>query len=230
MTTQVYASDQPLLTIVLTRGNDEAEDDRAGIAELLAAAESLSKGWLVPLGVSSLFAHCDPANYFEEVGPAAQANPYVRVDRLPVGVWAKPAFSHSVVELVTSIDEAVIRSAVTRRLDQPAPHGLVTSLSMLWWTSVRARSPNEEIVELIVPVPVVSTVSEMLDGARWFFGPTSGIAGPPARLRATNSHFTTTLVLEVYWDLWIGYPAGRALVDAGVARVLSRPGWERTAS
>jgi hypothetical protein len=226
MATQFKASDHCLLSILLERGNEETEDDRAGIVELLAAADALTSGWLVPLGVGLQFSHCDPANYFEEAGAPVHAHQFLRVTTLPSDVRVEPPFPNSEVETVSRIDAAVIRSAVAGGLEQPAPPGLVTSLSELWWTSVRARSPIDSAIELLTPEPV-SAVTEVINGARWCFGPkTFSAVGPPAWLRASNSHFTTKLLLEVYWDLWRDYSPGRALVDAGVARVLARPGWE----
>lgn len=226
MTTQFKASDHCLLSILLERGNEETEDDRAGIAELLAAADALTSGWLVPLGIGLQFVHCDPANYFEEVGAPAYPHQFLRVATVPPEVRVEQAFSNSKVETVPMIDAAAIRSAVARGLEQPAPAGLVTSLSELWWTSVRARSPIDDVIELATPEPA-STVTEVIGDARWCFGPKAfSAAGPPARLRVSNSHFTTKLLLEVYWDLWREYPPGRTLVDAGVARVLARGGWE----
>jgi hypothetical protein len=226
MATQFKASDHCLLSILLERSNEETEDDRAGIVELLDAGDALTSGWLVPLGVGLQFVHCDPANYFEETGAPAHAHHFLRVATVPSDVRAEPPFSKSEVETVSRIDAHVIRSAVVRELEQSAPPGLVTSLSELWWTSVRARSPIDDTVELLTPEPV-SAITEVIDGSRWCFGPKAfSVAGPPAWLRASNSHFTTKLLLEVYWDLWRDCPSGRALVDAGVARVLARPGWE----
>jgi hypothetical protein len=43
----------------------------------------------------------------------------------------------------------------------------------------------------------VSTVSEIIDGRRWYVGPTFGTAGPPARIRAVNDHFAMRIQLEV---------------------------------
>lgn len=226
MATQFKASDHCLLSILLERSNEETEDDRAGIVELLAAADALTSGWLVPLGVGLQFVHCDPANYFDEAGAPIQAHQFLRVAAVPFDVRVEPPFSNSEVATVSRIDAPVIRSAVVRGFEQPAPGGLVTSLSELWWTSVRARSPIDGTIELLTPEPV-STVTEVIDGARWCFGPKAFSAvGPPAWLRASNSHFSTKLLLEVYWDLWRDCAPGRALVDAGVARVLARPGWE----
>jgi hypothetical protein len=226
MTAQFNASDHCLLSILLERSNEEGEGDRAGITELLAAMEALTMGWIVPLGVSILFEQCDPSNYFEEHGKPVHPHTFVRVNSAPPDVRVDQAFGDPVIEVVPQIDAAVLGGAVTRGLDQPGPAGLVTSLSELWWTSVRVRSPIDDVVELCMPWPA-STVSEVIDGARWCFGPAAlAVAGPPARLRASNSHFATELLLEVYWDLWREYPAGRALVDAGVERVLARGGWE----
>ena len=226
MTTQFKASDHCLLSILLERGNEETEDDRAGIVELLAAAEALTAGWLVPLGVGLQFVHCDPANYFEEVGAPAHPHQFLRTATVPAEVRLEQAFSNSEVDTVPTVDAAVIRGAVVRGLEQPARPGLVTSLSEVWWTSVRARSPIDDVIELATPEPS-STVTEVIGSARWCFGPTAfGVARPPVWLRASNSHFTTKLLLEVYWDLWREYPPGRALVDAGIARVLARGSWE----
>ena len=226
MTTPFKASDHCLLSILLERSNEDSEDDRAGITELLAAMDELTSGWLVPLGVSYLVVNCDPANYFEEAEPPARPHHFLRAEAVPSGVRANPAFPDPLLETIPEINPAVLREAVTRGLDQRPPPGLVTSISELWWTSVRARAPVEEAVELVMPWPA-STVSEILEGVRWCFGPTALAAvGPPARLRATNSHFGTELLLEVFWDVWRDFPPGRALVDAGVARVLARPGWQ----
>lgn len=226
MTAQFKASDHPLLSILLERSNEEGDDDRAGIIELLAAMETLTAGWIVPHGVSILFEQCDPANYFQEHGKPAHQHLFLRVRNVPPDVRVEPAFADPMVEVVPEIDAAVLRAAVTRGLDQPAPAGLMTSLSELWLTSVRVRSPIEDAIELSMPW-TASTVSEVIDGARWCYGPTAlAVAGPPARLRASNSHFATELLLEVFWDLWRECPPGRTMIDAGIERVLARGGWE----
>ncbi|MBA3392014.1 MAG: hypothetical protein H0T89_05185 [Deltaproteobacteria bacterium] len=229
MTTEVYASDQALLHVAFERANTDGEDDRAGIVELLAAIDALTAGWLAPLGVGFQIVHCDPAQYFEEAGRPAHPHHLLRVAPRTDEVVIAEAFSGSVVDTRQVIDGATVRDAIARALDQQAPAGRVTSLSELRWTAVRALAPFAEPVVLAVPATPVATVSELVDGVRWYLGPTTGIAGPPARLRATNAHFTTSFTLDVFWDLWIGQPQGRALLDAGTARVLARAGWDRTA-
>jgi hypothetical protein len=132
----------------------------------------------------------------------------------------------SEIETVVQIDAAVIRSKVLRGLEQPAPPGLVTSLSEMRWTTLRARSPIDDTIELLTPRPI-SAITEVIAGSRWCFGPKAGTdLDYPAWLRCSNSHVTTALSLDVRWDLWVDYPPGRAMIDAGIARVLDRPGWE----
>lgn len=226
---EVYASDQFLLHATLERDNAPSEDDRAGTAELLTAVEVLTDGWLKPLGVGFQLAHCDPARYFEELGHPAQPHHFLRLRSVPDDVRVWEAFADSMVEVVPELDEVVVRRSILRGLDQAAPPGAVTALAELRWTAVRALSPITEPVALEVAGRPVSTVSEIIDGRRWYLGPTSGTAGPPARIRAVNDHFATRIQLEVFWDLWIRQPGGRALLDAGISRVLTRAGWVRTA-
>jgi hypothetical protein len=224
MPTQFNVSERRLLAIVLEHEN-ENDDDRAGIDELLAGVEALTSGWLAPFGVALQFVHCDPARAFEDVGAPERAHRFFRIARLhPEVRVGQPLFNADVSRLPT-LDVAAIRGEVVRELDQPAPAGLVGSLSQMWWTSVRARSPLDDDIELATPYPATA-LTETIDGARWCFGPlTLGNVPAPAWLRASNSHVATKILLEVYWDLWRDYPPGRAIVDAGVARVLGRGGW-----
>jgi hypothetical protein len=226
---EVYASDQSLLRVGLERANAEHEDDRAGITELLAAIDALTQGWLQPLGVGFQFVYCDPGQYFEEVGRPAVPHQFLRSARVPDDVHVREAFANSVVEALPVVDADSVSRAIARGLDQPAPPGALTTLSELKWTAVRALGPTTDPIALQVTDIPVSTISEIIDGQRWYYGPTSGTAGPPVRLQAINDHFATRLQLAVFWDLWIGHVAGRALLDHGVSRVLARPGWERTA-
>jgi hypothetical protein len=226
---EVYASDQYLFHVSLERSNGDDEDDRAGITELLSAIEALTAPWLRPLGIGIQFAHVDPAQYFEETGAPAQPHHFLRARKVPDGVRVWEAFSDSTVTEIHDIDRAAICDVVARGLDQPAPAGFMTTLTELRWTAVRALAPTIEPITLDVAGRAAPTVSQLIDGQLWYCGPTSGVAGPPARLRAVNDHFATSIQLEILWDLWIGHPDGRALVETGVSRVLARAGWERTA-
>jgi len=224
----IYASDQALLQVGLERGNTEHEDDRTGIAELLAAVDALTRGWLHPFGVGFKLVHGDPNAHFEEVGRPPIPHHFLREAEIPEGVLVREAFSNSVIEELPLIDPDSVRLTIARGLEQPAPPGAVITLSELKWTAVRALAPTIEPIALDVAGKTASTVNQLVDGQRWYCGPTSGVAGPPAHLRAVNDHFATRIQLEVYWDLWIGHTGGRALLDAGVGRVLARAGWERT--
>jgi hypothetical protein len=224
----VYASDQSLFRVGLERGNEEHEDDRAGITELLTAVDALTKGWLHPLGVGFQLVHCDPKEYFEEIGRPPAPHHFLRESNVPDAVFVRAAFSNSVVEELPSVDIDAVRRAIIQGLEQPAPPGVVTTLSELQWTAVRALAPTTDPIALEVVGMPVSTVSRIVDDLPWFYGPTGGTAGPPARLRAVNDHFVTRIQLELFWDLWIGQADGRALLEAGVSRVLARAGWERT--
>ena len=226
---EVYASDQFLLDIELERSNAENEDDRAGTLELLSAVEAFTDGWLQPLGVGFQVVYCDPSQYFEEVGRPMSPHYFLRSTAVSDDVHVWEAFSNSVIEDLPRVDAPAIRRRVAQGLDQAAPAGAITTLSELSWTAVRALAPSTEPILLEVTGFPVATVSELLDGQCWYCGPTSGLAGPPARLRAINDHFATRIQLSVFWDLWIGHAAGRALLEAGISRVLARAGWERTA-
>jgi hypothetical protein len=225
----IYASDQALLQVGLERGNMEHEDDRAGIAELLTAVNMLTQGWLLPFGVGFQLVCGDPGESLEEVGRPPMPHHFLREAEIPEGVLVREAYSNSVIEELPLIDPDAVRRTIARGMEQPAPPGAVTTLSELKWTAVRALAPTIEPITLDVAGKTASTVNQLVDELRWYCGPTSGVAGPPARLRAVNDHFATSIQLEIYWDLWIGHPDGRALIEAGVGRVLARTGWERTA-
>lgn len=226
---EVYASDQSLFHVALERGNAEHEDDRAGIWELLAAVDALTHGWLHPLGVGFQVVHCDPEQYFEEVGRPAAPHHFLREVGVPGAVQVREAFANSVLSELPVISPRPVRDAVTQALDQPARGTAVTTMSELKWTAVRTLAPTVDSIHLQVGGRPTSTTSQIIDGQRWFFGPTDAPMGPPARVRAVNDHFLTRIQLDLFWDLWIGDPAGRMLVEAGVSRVLARAGWERTA-
>jgi len=225
----VYASDQFLLDVAFERTNLDDESERAGIQGLLAAVDALTRGWLQPLGVGFQVVYCDPAQYFEEVGRPPFPHHFVRASNVSDDLLVWEAFSNSSVESLPIVDTAAIRHAIEPSLEQETPVGEDKTLSELRWTTVRARDPVGEPIQLEVTGDPVATVSEVIDGQRWYCGPTAGRAGPPCRLRAVNDHFGTRIELSVFWDLWIGHASGRALLDAGIARVLAQPGWTRTA-
>lgn len=140
-------------------------------------------------------------------------------------IWE--AFSDSVVEETPVVDMELVTRSIHRAIQQPAPVTMVTTLSELQWPAVRVRSPTSEEIRPEFATSRVGTVPEVVDGHTWYAGPTLGAGGLPASLRAVNEHFSTKIQLDLFWDLWIGHPDGRALLEAGVRRVLARPGWQR---
>src|SRR5882762_5068854 len=163
MATQFKASDHCLLSVLLERGNEETEDDRAGIDEMLAAVDALTSGWLVPLGVGLQFAHCDLANYFEEVGSPAHPHQFLRVAKVPFDVRVEQAFSNSEVSTVSVIDAAVIRGAVVQGLEQPFSTSEVPTVSVIRSAVIRGAA----VQRLALPAHggAVTRVSR-LEGAR----------------------------------------------------------------
>ncbi len=225
---EIYASDQSLFRLGLERANADHDDDRAGIMELLVAVEALTEGWLQPLGVGFQLVYCDPAQHFEESGRPPVPHHFLRAASVPDEVYVREAFSGSAVEDLPLVDADAVRRAIGRGLDQPAPPGEITTLSELKWTAVRVLAPTPDPINLEVTGTPVATVSQVIDGQRWYYGPTSGTAGPPVRLQAINDHFATRIHLAVFWDLWIGHAPGRVILEAGISRVLARVGWVRT--
>src|SRR5437868_7088543 len=125
----VYASDQSLFHVGLERGNTPDEGDRGGIAELLTAIDTLTQGWLHPLGVGFQLVHCNPVEYFEEVGRPSAPHHFLRESAVPDRVLVREAFNNSIVGKQASIDGEAIRTAITRGLEQSAPAGALTTLS-----------------------------------------------------------------------------------------------------
>lgn len=50
--------------------------------------------------------------------------------------------------------------------------------------------------------------------ALWYLGP-SGIAGPPVRIIVNSTNWIVTMKIDLFWELWISNPEGRAMVDRG---------------
>ena len=228
---EIYASDQTLLHVGLERGNAEHESDLDGIIELLAAVGDLTRGWLKPLGVGFQLVYCDVNEYFTEVGYPPTPHHFLRQSDVPDELAVREAYSDSVVEQSSDVSAETMHQAIARGLTQPAREGIVTTLSELKWTAVQVLAPTLDPIELMVVGRPARSVTRLIDGQRWYFGPALlGTAGPPVRLRAVNDHFVTRIQLDVFWDLWIGHSEGRAMLEAGVRCVLDRPGWERLGS
>ncbi|MCL2715757.1 MAG: hypothetical protein FWD68_14555 [Alphaproteobacteria bacterium] len=219
------ASDKCLLGIALSRDNGENEDDRAGIDELLGAFEELTQGWLEPLGVDMMFDCFRPESPLTKSGSPDHPALFLCADPIPVGLDVTSILRDPFIHTVSEIDATVLRHAANLGLAQTPPAGRVVSLSEILIRGSRVLSPLQERIALFAPEPE-SAVSEIVDGERWCCGPAvESLAGPPAWLFAVNNHVTIEIRLEIFWDLWVGFPPGRAMVDAGIGRVLMRGGW-----
>ncbi len=228
--TAIYASDQPLLEISLERevpDPDSTAAERDAALELLDAIEAFAASWLAPLALGFQVIYRDPESFFDEVGRPERPHHFLRERDMPPDLRVDPPFSESRTEIVEHLDRAVTERALLHALAQAAPPRRIVSMSELTWTAVRALSPAREPAQLDVGGHPSTPAQLRVNDALWYLGP-SGIAGPPIKIRATNAHYTTTIVVDVYWDLWIDNAAGRALLDAACDRVARRVGWQRT--
>ena len=223
----IYASDQSLLHVELEYETPAPElldaGHRIGI-EVVRAADAFARDWLAPLGVGFSVVYRDPDNFFEETGaPERGGRVLIREGEIPAPVVVNPAVADSTTDIVSELGAEAIGRALNAAVGQPAPTGMVTGLDTLWWTAVKARSPDREPLPLAVGTHQMVPPSRSEGGALWYLGP-SGIAGPPVRIIVTSTHWIVTMKIDVFWELWISNAAGRAMVDAGLARVRAR-GW-----
>jgi hypothetical protein len=227
--TDTYASDKPLWHLRLKRFEADDESDRDATEELLAAVDDLTSGWLVPLAIGLSVECCDPANYYTpSAAPPPGRHWFLRVPDLPASLSITTGYSDPVVDTAPRLDGATVARWVAGALDQHCPiaeHLVV--FDELTWTAVRVRVPVAGSIRVTFPGGVAPSQLDTVAGVSWALGPMVGPVGAPACLRAVNEHGVTSIDLALFWDLWIDHPAGRALVDAGGARVLARGrGWQ----
>lgn len=225
----IYASDQSLGHFVLEREVSDPDKDgseREAATALVAAVDAFTTGWVKPLALGFQVVYRDSANFFDEVGRPARPHYFMRRDAVPADVLANAPFSESQIESVATLDPAGTLRALLSALNQKPALGQITSLSHIVWTAVQVRSPSCEPALLDVGGHPSSPVYAMTDGELWYSGP-SGIAGPPLKLHAEHTHYTTTLQVELYWDLWLTGP-GRVLLDSALSRVAACDGWQRS--
>jgi hypothetical protein len=229
---QVYASDQALHTIALSREEAAEEDDRAATDELLAAVAELCHGWLQPLAVGMLLECCDPANFYQSSSELCPVHPkwFLRQAELDPRVILSTGYSEPVERSASAIDAATLAQWVGAALEQSCePETHVVAFAELTFTAVAVRIPSGVEVALSYPGGPLQPCVVDQDEGQIALGPIGGPVGAPIRLRAVNDHGVTHIELGLYWDLWIEHPQGRALVEAGVSRVLQRArGWTRT--
>jgi hypothetical protein len=227
---EIHASDRSLQYFSFSREIEEGESERSAAVELLKAMAALMGQWISPLTVDIRVESCDPLNYYIEDSdhPPAQAAWFLRCrnldDRLNIGeMWID-----SEERQVDVIGEAEILAVFDEALAQPAPiEGLEVSLAELAVRSAAVALPSELEVTLSYAGGPLKPLF-VRDGERQLaLGPTGGPVGPPARLRAYNTHGKTSIQIELHWDLWREHPAGIAQARAAVERILARGrGWQ----
>lgn len=222
---RVYASDHALLELALERLIEDDESDRDATFELLAAIDDLTRHWLVPLGVGARIECFDFAAFEGRRAPAPHH--FLRAASLHPELYVDIGYTAARETIVPALDPTTRRNWVEAALEQTCEAGREVALSEVVWTIVRARVPARP--EVYYPGGEVASIIEEHDGALWALGRrTPSPVGPPARVRAVNTHGGLELRLDVYWDAWTVHPEGRALVERGVERVLARGrGWTR---
>ena len=201
-------------------------DETAGAttADLLAAIDDLTRGWVVPLAVELNVECCDPSTWM----PSSTIEPthglwFLRVPTVPVGVDVAPTRRGMLEQVEAELDHATIARWVGAAESQPCGNGHVAVLTEIQWTAVRARVPVDGPFVVKDGHDQLDTYVEENDGVRWAFGPLESLVPSPVWLRAPVWGGAPRISLAPRWYLWVDHPA---LVDAGVARVLARPGWK----
>jgi hypothetical protein len=230
MDDQIYASEHELASTALYRVEADDDDDRSATRELLAAVDDLARGWLVPLGIALSIDCCDPSAFDQASATIRPPRPhwFLRVPDLPTGVVEDPAYRNPVIETAPQLDAVTIERWIERAVAQRCPsEGHFAAFGEMTWTMLRARVPQVGEAKVTDGHGLIPSVFDSIDGELWAYGPALGNIRSPAWLRAANYHGDTKIHLRLFWDVHATWPAGRALVDAGVARVLARGrGWQ----
>lgn len=215
----IYASDHALLHTELTYETPEPDQPDAHariVREAVAATHAVAGDWLGPVGIGGAFVDRDPGSFYEERGAAARM--LLRLTDAPAELVVSPAVADSMTIELARLDANEVETTLL-----PALTGPSIGLDRLIWTAVKARSPTPQAEELAVGTHRMTPPARAEGGTLWYYGP-SGMAGPPVRITVSSTHWIVTLHVDVFWDAWISDPAGRALLDAGLARVHAR-GW-----
>jgi hypothetical protein len=224
-----YSDNAVLHTIEIWRDEPTSESDAETLREQLEAMTTFARGWMEPLAVA-IGVHCfDPERDHEIHGaPRPPAVPYwhVRASNVPGRVDQRETRSGSRIDVRSEIDPLVIAEVVTNATSQPcADDGCSAELEWIEWTACRVRLPDLHATQFLVDDNagrIAEIPIEIRSDGLWISGPMiDAMTGPPVRLSMVEGAFR----IDVIWDLW-QKGAGRASLDAAVARVLARDtGW-----
>jgi hypothetical protein len=185
--------------------------------------------WISPLTAAVRVESCDPANYYIDDSSCPPDRPawFLRKSDLDARLYVGPVWINSQERHASRIGATELFALVEEALAQPssAAH-LEVALAEIVIDATEVALPHGVDLSLQYGGRPIESV-QIRDDQRWFVsGPTWGPAGPPARLRASNSHGRTDIHVEFCWDFWREHPEGLAQVRAAINRVLDRDrGW-----
>lgn len=222
---EVYTSSQSLLWFVLGREGKQGDSERVDALELVHSMNAFCQDWISPLNAAVRVESCDPSNYYAEdcATPPAQPAWFLRRTELDARLYVGPVWIESRERRASRIGDAELLALVEESLAQPPPAlHLEVALAEVVIDATEIAVPQGIELSLRYGGRSIESV-QVRAGERWLAsGPTWGPAGPPVRLRASNSHGRTDLHVEFCWDFWRGHPAGLSQVRAAIDRVLGR--------
>jgi hypothetical protein len=236
----IIAHDEPHLSIRLRYEAGEGEGQVELAEQATIAIDALAAGWLEPLAWE-LYVGCLDVELMHAAMKRDPPQPFwlLRKERIPAGTEIRPIYGDHTVVTEPALSSERIHAWVVRALAQPcadAPRFIP------YWDgfdtlAMRARLPDamcpkgDECLRMDCYAGTITVPLDRRDDQVWVSGPPEEyLIGPPVSLTADNLYdMVIKLELAVYWSPWIRDPAGRAMVDAAVDRVLALGrGWQRS--
>jgi hypothetical protein len=240
MSTSIVAHEEPHLSIRLRYEAGEGEGHLALAEQAIVAIDVLADGWLEPLAWE-MYVGCFDAELMDTPMKPKPPQPFwlLRRERIPADIEIRPMYGDHTVVSEPVLPFERIRAWAAQALAQTcagAPRFVP------FWASVdtlamRARLPAsvanaaDDSLRMRCYAGSIAIPLERHDDQVWVSGPPERyLIGPPVNLTASNLYgMVIHLDLAVYWTPWIRDPAGRAMVDAAVDRVLTLGrGWQRS--
>lgn len=232
------AYEEPHWSIRLERESEEDATEQQVAEEMLKAVEVLATDWLEPLAMHlSIGCYDTEAFYAPSDCRPPQPQWFRRKATISPSVKACPIYVDPIIDIVPEFTSEGTRAWIAHALMQECPNTprFIPSWRELWWPAVRVRVPESShagqrgALQVHSYAGTLSVPLEEASDATWVSGPLKHyVIGPPAELVAYNEDGVVAVQLRTYWSLWSDEPAGRALVDAAVDRVLDFGwGWRR---
>lgn len=234
----IHAHEEALLRVGLEREPNDQESLLDSTRNAILAIQIFCAGWLEPL-VWELSIACQDSEllHIEQRCQPPRPDWVLRRARIPSGVQARLLHVAPVLRTLPAFSPEDMHAWVTEALNQECPGAprFVPAWSRLWSRAMQAALPDpqrfagRDSMQIDCYAGPTSIPLECRDDKVYVSGPLeSHVFGPPAALTLGNDDGFLTIDFEVYWDLWITEPAGRAQVEAAVDRVLALGrGWQR---